>query len=612
MPYTDEDCLVPFDHRYPAARVGRYAFISDDQLQEAPTISSISRPLAPAAITTTCAELLGRFLADQDLYAVPVVDAAGRPLYLVDRGTFVEFFAKPFTREIFGRRAIERLMTSDEYHCPAPLIVEHTSTLEDVAQIIISAGMHHMVNGVLVTSDDSYLGVANGHDLLEAITRRKQAELFYLAHYDHLTGVPNRALLGDRLQQACREADRHQQMVALLFIDVDRFKQINDSLGHSCGDAVLRILVNRLKGAARQMDTVARLGGDEFVILMENLVDPTHAQVVAERVLNAMQTPVEVLGHVVRVTVSIGVAIYPNDDRESSRLLAKADSAMYEAKAAGRNGFRSYSEDNVAFDPGLLSMEHDLRLAISDNQLMLHFQPQVQIATQRIRGVEALVRWQHPSRGMVSPMEFIPLAEKCGMIAPLGEWVLRTACRQLREWQIAGLPPIRMSVNVSAVQFNQRDFIPTLQSVIEHYGIDPGHLELELTESVLMQNVDDALTTLRAIRALGVSLAIDDFGTGFSSLNYLRLFPINRLKIDQSFIRNIGQTPANASITRAIIALAASLSLDIVAEGIESSAEKSVLESLGCAEGQGYLFARPLTAADATSWIIDNARPGED
>ena len=586
--------------------VGRYEFIRDDQLQEAPTIHGISRLVSPFPGDVGCQAILDRFLRHPDLYAIPIVDEGRRPLFLIDRSSYVEFFAKPYTREIFGRQPINRLVVSDEYRCEAPLIVDYSCTLEDVAQIIINAGMHHMVNGVLVTRNDEYLGVVNGHDLLNAITQRKQAELFYLAHFDQLTGIPNRTLLGDRLKQACHEADRRNHLVALLFIDVDRFKQINDSLGHSCGDVVLRVLTNRLKAAARKMDTVARLGGDEFVILMEGLTDPAQIDSVVQRVLANVQEPMDVLGHTIRVTVSIGAAIYPHDDRENSRLLAKADAAMYEAKAGGRNNFRAYAESNVAFDPTLLILERDLQLAIIDNQLLLHFQPQVQFTTQQISGVEALVRWQHPERGMVSPMEFIPLAEKCGLIVALGEWVLRTACAQLRAWQLEGFPPIRVSVNVSSVQFKQKDFVLMLQSVIETSGIDPAHLELELTESVLMHDVDDALDTLRAIRALGVGLAIDDFGTGFSSLNYLRLFPINRLKIDQSFIRNISKTPANESITRAIIALAASLSLDIIAEGIEEASEKNVLESLGCTEGQGYLFTRPLTATEVARWIIDN------
>lgn len=598
--------LAPIQQINTEASVGHYDFIQGDRLKEVPTVKEITRQTDPALPHTTCLEVLERFLLDTNLYAIPVVDERQKPQCLIDRNTCVEFFAKPYVREIFGRRPVGVLLSSQEYRSSAPIIVEDSSSIEDVAHIIVGAGMHHMVTGVLVTRGGEYQGVANGHDLLNVITQRKQAELFYLAHYDHLTGVPNRMLLGDRLNQACLDAERHNHLVAVLFIDVDRFKTINDSLGHSFGDAVLRILCNRLKASAREVDTVARLGGDEFVILMENLNDPLNANYVAQRILDSMQTPMEILGHSILVTVSIGIALYPNDDTENSRLLAKADAAMYEAKSAGRNSFHVYSEGRALYNPSLLSMEGDLRQALDNGELVLHFQPQVEIATQQIRGVEALVRWQHPVRGMISPAEFIPLAEQCGLICRLGEWVLRTACRQLQSWQSLGFAPIRMSVNVSAVQFHQKDFIAILKSALMDSGVDPNHIELELTESVLMHNVEDVLEILKEIRTLGVRLAIDDFGTGFSSLNYLRLFPINRLKIDQSFIRDIEQTPANESITKAIIALAGSLCLEIVAEGIETIPERNVLENLGCIEGQGYLFAKPLSAADVTAWITTN------
>lgn len=585
-----------------------YAFIQDDRLQSAPTVKALIRSLAPSPWDTPCLVVLERFLQDPGLYAIPVIDDDGKPLSLVDRNVFVEFFAKSFTREIFGRRQIYDLIRHKDYRGHEPIIVEDSCSIEDVAQIIIGAGMHHMVTGFVVTKAGTYLGVANGHDLLNIITQHKQAELFYLAHYDHLTGVPNRTLLGDRLRQACLEADRKGNMVALLFIDVDRFKTINDSLGHSFGDAVLRSLVSRLKSAARKSDTVARLGGDEFVVLMDALNAPSSADVVAGRVLESMREPVELLGHSLVVTVSIGIAIYPRDDTDISRLLAKADAAMYQAKAAGRDGFSVYMEGNALYDPTRLSLQNDLRQAIERGELILHFQPQVQISTQEVCGVEALVRWPHPARGMVSPSEFIPLAEECGLIQRLGEWVLREACRQLREWEIRGYAPMRMSVNVSAVQFHQPNFVDLLRSALEDSGVNPERIELELTESVLMHNVEDVVETLRSIRALGVSLAIDDFGTGYSSLNYLRRFPINRLKIDQSFVRDIERTPANETIIKAIIALAASLSMDIVAEGIEKSTERMVLEGLGCREGQGYLFAKPLCAADISQWIEANSR----
>jgi len=590
-----------------AARPEPYSFILDDRLQAAPTVRSLTRAMPPSPKQATCGEVLDRFLRDKDIYAIPVTDNDDQPVALVERIAFIEFFSKPYTREVYGRRLICDLPNVEEYETLPPIIVEETCSVEDVAQIILSAGMHHMVTGFVVTRQGKYVGVANGHDLLNLITQRKQAELFYFAHYDHLTGAPNRILLGDRLKQACLDAERKGHAVALLFIDVDRFKTINDSLGHSFGDAVLRTLVKRLKESARKSDTVARIGGDEFVILMDNLRDSADADLVAARVLETMKSPVEVLGHALLVTVSIGIAIYPKDDKDISRLMAKADAAMYKAKAAGRNDVCVYVEGSVIFDPARLSLERDLRQAIDNGELELHFQPQLRIADQRICGVEALVRWRHPLRGLISPIEFIPLAEECGLIPKLGEWVLRDACRQLQAWEARGFAPMRMSINVSAVQFHQKNFVAVLKSALEETGVDSSRIELELTESVLMHNVEEVLETLGEIRALGVSLAIDDFGTGFSSLNYLRRFPINRLKIDQSFVRDIERTPANESITKAIIALAESLSLNIVAEGIEKDAERAVLECLGCTEGQGYFFAKPLPAADLSDWLESHA-----
>ena len=596
---------VPFLDEQSGKRIGRYEFIQNDLLRDTPIVREITRPVLAASMQTTCLEILDRFLSDPGLYAVPVVDAINRPLLLADRNAYVEFFTKPYAREIFGRRSVGELLHAEEFKSQHPVIVDESSSIEDVAQIIIDAGMHHMVTGVIVTKNNEFRGIANGHDLLNLITQRKQAELFYLAHYDHLTGAPNRMLVADRLRQACLDADRHGHLAAVLFVDVDRFKIINDSLGHSFGDAVLRIIVNRLKASAREVDTVGRLGGDEFVVLMENLNDAACAEIVARRMLESMRAPMDILGHSIVVSISIGIALYPIDDTDGSRLLAKADAAMYEAKATGRNTFRVYW-GQTSYNPAVLSMESELRHAIENGELSLHFQPQVKIPSRDICGVEALARWFHPERGAISPMEFIPVAEECGLIKRLGEWVMREACQQLRAWNDLGFAPIRMSINVSAIQFHDPDFMQILKAALRDTGVDPNYIELELTESVLMHNVDSVLAILNEVRALGVGLAIDDFGTGFSSLNYLRLFPINRLKIDQSFIRDIENTPANESITRAIIALAASLSLDIVAEGIENNSEKNILENLGCTEGQGYFFAKPLPAIAMTQWLETN------
>ena len=588
----------------PASQVGRqFVFIKDDCLQEAPTVLSLLRSMPPTLPDTCCEEVMSRFLVDSAIYALPVVDAEYRPVALVDRRGYIEFFTKPFSREIFGREGIYAFLNSGHYQTSIPIIVEDYCSVEDAAQIVIASGIEHLVSGFMVTNQGRYIGVANGHDLLNLITQRKQAELYFLAHYDPLTGVPNRTLLNDRISQACLDADRKGNSVALLFIDVDHFKQINDSLGHRAGDAVLRALVARLKTAARKSDTVARIGGDEFIIMMEAVADPGNTNDVAQRLVESMLPPFELLGHSLIVTVSIGIAIYPGDDRDLSRLLAKADSAMYEAKANGRNGFRMYSEASAGYNPARLSLESDLRQAIGRNEMSLVFQPQIDFASGRIKGVEALLLWQHPTRGAISPMEFIPVAEESGYIVQLGEWVMRRAFWQIGEWKAKGLPPIRVAINVSAVQFHQNNFTEVLADALTDFAVDPQLIELELTESVLMHNVEGVLTRLKRIKAMGVRLAIDDFGSGFSSLNYLRRFPIDRLKIDQSFVRDIEKTPANESITRSIIALAESLSLEVIAEGIEKESEKETLKKLGCMEGQGYYFSLPLLSDDLCIWL---------
>lgn len=570
--------------------------------QEAATVRHLSRELEPLPRQVRCQAVLDRFLVDDEVYALPVIDAAGRPIALIDRATFIEFFSRRFSRDVFGRRSIDELLAHPRYRHGAPLAVEENCTVEDAAQLIIGAGMRHMVTGFVVTRRGAYQGVANGRDLLDIITRRKQAVLYQMAHYDALTGIPNRSLFADRLERACLDADRSGRLVALLFIDVDRFKQINDSLGHSAGDEVLRQVVARLKACARQVDTVARLAGDEFVILMEGLTSPDQVAPVAGRIVDSMQDPVSMPGQALVVTVSIGSVLYPRDDRRVGALLAKADAAMYEAKGAGRNGFRSYSPDMPTYSVGCISLENELRGAVERDELELHYQPQVDLEGGRVLGVEALLRWRHPERGLVPPMQFIPAAEESGLIIGLGEWVVRNAFAQLRAWLDAGLPPLRMSVNISALQFRQPGFAAFLEGQLALYHLPAGCIELELTESVLMKNLEEVLRTLTSIKALGVRLAIDDFGTGFSSLGYLRRFPIDRLKIDQSFVRDIDTTPVNESIARAIVALAESLSLEIVAEGIEREGEAAVLRGLNCQQGQGYLFSRPVVAEAFTSW----------
>lgn len=572
--------------------------------QKPATVQQLLRPLPAVKFEASCQNLLDRFLLDTEAGALPVVDDHQRPVTLIERTTFIEFFSHGFRRDVFGRRSIADLLSCRQFTRSDPLVIETRCTVEDAAQLVIGAGMQHMVTGFIISREGRYAGVADGRDLLNIITRRKQAELYFLAHYDALTGLPNRGLLSNRLEHACRDADRRGSLVALLFIDVDRFKQINDSLGHSAGDEVLRKITTRLKAAARQVDTVARLAGDEFVILLEGLSDPQQVAQVADRIVRSMTEPIDLLGHTLVVTVSIGSAIYPHD-ADIHSLLARADAAMYEAKAAGRNGFRSYARGMKTYSPAGMALEHELRKAIEQGKLLLDFQPQLDLESGAMIGVEALVRWRHPEKGMIPPLEFISVAEECGLIVPLGEWVVRTALAQLRAWLDRGLAPVPVSVNISALHFQQQGFPRFLSRQLAEHRIEPGLLELELTESVLMHNVDEVLETLNEIKSFGVRLAIDDFGTGFSSLSYLRRFPIDRLKIDQSFVRDIETSPVNESIAGAIVALANSLSLEIVAEGIERDAEAEVLRRLKCPQGQGYLFSRPLDAERFVDWLAE-------
>ncbi|ATE60518.1 putative bifunctional diguanylate cyclase/phosphodiesterase [Thauera sinica] len=583
----------------------RLSLGADGQWLEPATMRHLLRTIEPVRMREKCATILERFLADVELYALPIIEDDGRPAALIERTSFVEFFTKPFGSDVFGRRSVADLLAYGHYRRSPPLVVEEDCTVEDGAQMIISAGMQHMVAGFIVCRAGRYRGVANGRDLLNVITQRKQEQLYRLAHYDALTGIPNRALLADRLELACRMADRTGLQVGLLFIDVDRFKHINDSMGHSAGDEVLRLIVGRLRGCVRQMDTLARLAGDEFVIVMERLSDPMQVDVLAHRILGSMREPFEVGGHSLFVTVSIGSAIYPRDDGQLRSLMVKADAAMYESKASGRNSFRSYTPKMLTFNPESISLENDMRRALERDEFVLHFQPQVDLATGQLRGAEALVRWRHPERGLVSPMHFIPVAEESGLIVQIGECVLRKALAQVREWHDQGLPLFRVSVNISALQFRQANFARFIETLLAEHGVSGEFLELELTESILMRDVEDVLDTLNAIKSLGVRLAIDDFGTGFSCLSYLRRFPIDCLKIDQSFVRNIERTPINQSIAQAIVALGESLALGVIAEGVETLSEAAVLKGMRCSQAQGYLYSTPLEPRSFARWLAN-------
>jgi PAS domain S-box-containing protein len=464
--------------------------------------------------------------------------------------------------------------------------------------------------------------------IVRDITERKEAEkrTAYLANYDGLTGLPNRNLFLDRLNQAIIRAQRNRRLVALLFLDIDRFKKINDSLGHSAGDNLLQQVANRLQHTLRKSDTisrqsltavhhveiedntVSRLGGDEFTLILENLANADNVTTVAQKILDAFVEPFQLGGHGIYITTSIGITIYPTDSADLHTLIKNADTAMYRAKEQGRNNYQFYTEDMNAKAYQRLSLETSLRRALERNEFLLHYQPKLDLRSGQIMGVEALLRWQPPDRAMVSPAEFIPLLEDTGLIIPVGRWVLHTACAQLKAWQDAGLPQLSMAVNLSARQFRQKELAESIGTILLETRLDPHSLELELTESLLMENLEANIATMTKLEAMGVRISIDDFGTGYSSLSYLKRFPIHTLKIDRSFVRDITTDPDDAAIANAVIALAHSLRLNVVAEGVETQEQLDYLQNQGCEQIQGYLLSRPLPAESFEQWI--KARSG--
>lgn len=579
-------------------------YLSFQNSQGVPSVRELYQVLQPVTGMMLCSALLKLFLKDENLRAIPMVDADGVPCALVERYAYIEYFTRLYSTEIFGKRLLNEIGDISSGINRQPIVVDAATSIDDVAVIILAAGMRHMVSGFIVSEEGKYLGVGNGHDLLNHITQRKQAELYYLAHYDQLTRIPNRMLLNDRLKMACRDSDRCNTQVGVVFIDLDRFKQINDTMGHSFGDILLQSVAERLECCIRSNDTVARLGGDEFAVLLQKLEQPSDAGVSAQRIVDSFSRPFRVLDRDVFITASLGVAIYPTDERDSSNLLTKADAAMYEVKTSGRNGFRLYEPGLTTNSIDKLSLEVDLRSAIGSDELVLHYQPQVNVISGAIVGIEALIRWQHPKRGLLSPAAFIGMAEENGMIIEIGNWVLREACIQQRAWSLCHTPPLCMAVNISAVQFRRENFTSTVREIIQDTEVDPNCIELELTENIAMHHAEHVLNTLLELKQIGVKLTIDDFGTGFSNLSYLQRFPFDRLKIDQSFVRGIESSPANMSIVQAIVSLAKNLSLVVVAEGVETMAEYAEISACACDEIQGYFHARPMPATAMLSWLL--------
>ncbi len=431
--------------------------------------------------------------------------------------------------------------------------------------------------------------------LAENALREQQSRLNYMAFHDSLTGLPNRSLFYDRIYHGLARARRSNSKVALMLLDIDRFKIINDSLGHDAGDLMLKAIAMRLNEGVRDMDTVARLGGDEFVVVLEGVHDIEDVIFVANKLLVTLARPMEISGHEITSTVSIGISIFPNDGEVTDELLKHADIAMYKAKEAGKNNCQFYTKGMNATAVNYLLLENDLRRALELNQFTLHYQPQIDLKTGYLMGVEALVRWQHPDRGLVSPAHFIPLAEETGLIVPIGEWVLREACRQQKLWLDAGKKVGKIAVNLSPRQFRQKNFPGKVEAILRETQLAAEYLELEITESCAMEHAGETINQLNQLNQMGMYLAIDDFGTGYSSLAYLQRFPIQKLKIDRSFVNDIHDDMNDAAITKTIIGLAHSMQLRVVAEGVETQNQADWLRQCGCDQAQGFLYAKPMS-----------------
>ncbi len=442
------------------------------------------------------------------------------------------------------------------------------------------------------------------------ITERKQAEemAHHLAYHDPLTGLPNRVLFNDHLTLELAHARRNKCMVAVIFLDLDRFKTINDTLGHAIGDRLLQEVAKRLTGCLRGGDTVARLGGDEFMLLLSGITHGEDVAKVARRILEVLKPPFNLDGHELHITGSMGISLYPSDGEDAETLIKNADTAMYRAKEQGRGAYQFYTPSMNAKAFEHLILENDLQRALERQEFVVYYQPQVSLHTGQIVGVEALVRWQHPDKGLVPPMEFIPLAEETGLIIPLGDWVFWEACAQNRAWQKAGFPPLWIAINLSARRFKQKGLIKDIARILKETGLDPNYLELELTESHLMENVEATLSTLHELKAMGIHLSVDDFGTGYSSLSYLKRFPIDKLKIDRLFVLDITSNPDDAAIAMAIIAMAHSLKLKVTAEGVETKEQLEFLRAHQCDEMQGYYFSRPVPAEIITQLLQEGRR----
>ena len=492
----------------------------------------------------------------------------------------------PLDLPVFKKAILNSLKTCQ------PFNVVYRITTHNTGEIVVTS------QGEVECDEAGRPCILSGTTLDITARIKAESEIQQLINYDTLTGLPNRSLLHDRLQQAIAQSARDKTLLGVLVLDLDRFKSINETLGHRAGDKLLKSIGSRLQACVRESDTLARLGGDEFVVLLVGVAHEDGLTIVAKKILAIVSEPVYIDGHEIYSTCSIGIAVYPLDGDDSHTLLKHADLAMYQAKELDRNNFQFFSRDMNIKVLERMMLENSMRKALDRDEFFLVYQPQVDARTGKITGMEALLRWQHPDLGLLAPDKFIYLAEDNGFIISLGEWVLRSACRQNKIWQDQGLPAVRVAVNLSAKQFGQYHLDEVIASTLLDTGLDPRWLELEITESTIMKDAEKNTAILQRFKEMGISLAIDDFGTGYSSLSYLKLFPLTRLKIDRAFVRDITTNPDDAAIARIIIDIASTLKLSVIAEGVETRAQMQFLSFNNCVEMQGYLFSRPVRAEE--------------
>ncbi len=586
--------LLPAADGRPARSIGTVTDISGRrQIEEALQVSErryralFERNLAGVYRTT----IEGRILDCNESFA-RIFGYGSREEVL--RQAAWDFYVKPEDREAALAKLLERQSLTNYELCLKRKDGSHVWVLQ---------------NENLVEGRDGLLSVIEGTAI--DITERKRAEeqVKHLAFHDPLTNLPNRLLFNDRLTLAVAQAHRHSQRLAVLFLDLDRFKVINDSLGHSVGDELLRQVAERIQEYVREGDTVARLGGDEFTLLVPGITAEEDAAKIARKICEAIHDPFWIDGRELFVTTSVGVSVYPSDGHDAETLVRNADSAMYRAKDQGRDNYQLYTPAMNAKAVERLSLESRLRQAVANDELELHFQPFIDLKTAEVLGAEALIRWRHPELGLIPPGDFIPIAELSGLIVPIGEWVLRTACAEARKWHKKGFPALTVSVNLSSRQFQQTDLVSQVTHALEETGLQPDKLDLEITESNAMQNAEHSINTLWGLKKQGVRISMDDFGTGYSSLNYLKRFPIDRIKLDQSFVRDLPSDKDDAAIAMAVIAMGRSLELVVIAEGVETEEQLAFLKGHDCDQLQGFLLSRPLPAEAFDRFLDQSLEP---